>query len=60
MPVCSARWGVGRSKYGKKFKWFFYTHRERLADGSLGYFVYEMPSEQAAWVRKAAGRPVPE
>ncbi len=47
------------SKYGKK-KWFFSGDRERLDNGKLGYFLYKMPAEKAAWVRKASGRPDPE
>jgi hypothetical protein len=45
--------------YGKT-AWFFYSKRERLADGSLGYFEYKMLPKQAAWVLKASGRPDPE
>jgi hypothetical protein len=50
--------GRRSAKYGKS-KWFFRAYRERHADGKLGYFVYEMPAEQAAWIRRASGRPDP-
>ncbi len=43
------------SKYGKK-KWFFRGYRERLDNGKLGYFIYKMPAEKAAWVQKASGK----
>ncbi len=41
--------------YGKEV-WFFLAERERQADGSLGYMVYIMPAEKAAWLREAGGR----
>jgi hypothetical protein len=36
--------------------WFFSAARERHPDGSLGYMVYIMPAEKAAWLREASGR----
>lgn len=48
---------LGRlSKAFGKSHWFFTPERERNADGSPGYFVYCMPSEKAAWLKKARGR----
>jgi hypothetical protein len=41
------------TRYGKK-KWFFDGRRERMSDGSAGYFVYVMPDEEASWLREAA------
>jgi len=43
------------TRYGKK-KWFFDAYRERMRDGSAGYFVYVMSEEKAAWLREAGGR----
>ncbi len=43
------------TRYGKK-KWFFDAYRERMRDGSAGYFVYVMPEEKATWLREAGGR----
>ncbi len=45
--------------YGKDV-WFFSAERERHSDGSMGYMVYTMPAEEAAWLREAGGRPDPE
>ncbi len=47
------------NRYAKK-KWFFDAYRERMPDGSAGYYVYVMPAEKAAWLREAGGRPDPE
>ena len=53
-------WGTkSANRYDKK-KWFFDAYRERMPDGTAGYFVYVMPAEKAAWLREAAGRPDPE
>jgi hypothetical protein len=43
------------NRYGKK-AWFFSAYRERMPDGSAGYFVYVMPAQKAAWLREASGR----
>lgn len=43
------------SVYGKT-AWFFDADRERLADGTRGYFVYTMERREAAWIKEASGR----
>ncbi len=43
------------SVYGKT-AWFFAADRERLADGTRGYFVYTMERREAAWIKEASGR----